>query len=119
MLQPGEPKDDDELQNVNIPNFEGSHDVAAPDIPMDSMIQLLRIQKINIGSAENPKFSNVRDYWEEETMAKITDLLHQFQDLFLTRFSEMKGILEDLGEMKIMLKLDAKPVQQRPYRLNP
>ena len=25
----------------------------------------------------------------------------------------------DLGEMKIPLKLDAKPVKQRPYRLNP
>ena len=31
----------------------------------------------------------------------------------------MKGILGDLGEMKIMLKLDAKPVRQRPYRMNP
>ena len=31
----------------------------------------------------------------------------------------MKGILGDLGEMKILLKPDAKPMQQRPYRLNP
>ena len=31
----------------------------------------------------------------------------------------MKGILGDLGEMKIPLKLDAKPMRQRPYRLNP
>ena len=31
----------------------------------------------------------------------------------------MKGILSDLGEMKIPLNLDAKPVCQRPYRLNP
>ena len=38
---------------------------------------------------------------------------------FSTWFSEMKGILGDLGEMKIMLKPDAKPVRQRPYRLKP
>ena len=31
----------------------------------------------------------------------------------------MKEILVDLGEMKILLKPDAKPVRQRPYRLNP
>ena len=31
----------------------------------------------------------------------------------------MKGILGNLGEMKIPLKPDAKPVLQRPYRLNP
>ena len=33
-------------------------------------------------------------------MAKITNLLHEFQDLFSTKFFEMKGILGDLGEME-------------------
>ena len=51
-------------------------------------------------------------------MAKTTDLLHKFHDLFPTNFSEMKGILGDLGEMKIPLNPDAKPVKQWPYRLN-
>ena len=31
----------------------------------------------------------------------------------------MKGISGELGEMRIFLKLDAKPVKQRPYRLKP
>ena len=31
----------------------------------------------------------------------------------------MKGIVGDLGEMKIPLKPDAKPVKHRPYRSNP
>jgi hypothetical protein len=31
----------------------------------------------------------------------------------------MKGIVGELGEMRIPLKPDAKPVKQRPYRLNP
>ena len=47
-----------------------------------------------------------------------TDLLHEFQDLFPTKFPEMKGILGDLGEINILLKPDAKPVRQRPYCLN-
>ena len=111
----GEPKDDDELQNVNILELEGSRDVTVPNIPTDSMSQPLKIRKVNIGSKENPNFANIRDYWDEETMAKITDLLHEFQDLFLTRFSEMKGILGDLGELKIPLKPDAKPIRQRLY----
>jgi hypothetical protein len=42
----------------------------------------------------------------------------EYQDLFPTMFSEMKGIVGELGEMKIPLKPDAKPVRQRPYRLN-
>ena len=46
----GEPKGDDELQNVNIPESQGSCGVASPDIPMDSMNQLLHIRKIDIGT---------------------------------------------------------------------
>ena len=51
-------------------------------------------------------------------MAKIMDLLHKFQDLFPTKFSEMKGVLCNLGEMKIPLKPDAKLVRNMLYHLN-
>ena len=75
------------------------------------MNQALKIRKVNIGIEENPKFASLGDYWDEETMAKITNLLHEFQDLFPTKFSEMKGILGNLGEMKIPLKPDVKLVR--------
>ena len=51
--------------------------------------------KVKIGSPENPKFANIGDYWDEETVAKITDFLHEYQDLFTTNFLEMKGIVGD------------------------
>ena len=62
-------------------------------------------------------FTNIGDYWDDEMVSNITDLLHEFQDLFPTNFSEMKGIVDDLGEMKIPLKPNAKPIKERPYRL--
>ena len=34
------------------------------------------------------------------------------------KLSEMKGILGEIGVMKIPLKVDAKPMKERPYRLN-
>ena len=114
----GKPEDDYELWNINIPKTKGSRDVAAPNVPTDPMSQPLKIRKVNIGTKENTKFLSVGDYWDEETMEKITDLLHEFQDLFLTNFSKMKGILGDLVEMNIPLKPDSKPVGQRQYRLN-
>ena len=52
-------------------------------------------------------------------VSKVTEFLHEYQDLFPTNFSELKGILGDIGVIKIPLKPDAKPVKQRPYRLNP
>ena len=79
----------------------------------------MKIKKVKIGSLENPNFTNIGDYWDEEIVAKIRDLLYEYQDMFPANFSKMKGIFGDLGEMKIQLKPDAKPVKHRPYRLNP
>lgn len=66
--------------------------------------------KVNIGTAEVPKFSSIGDYWDEQTVCKIIDFLHEYQNLFPTKFTEMKDIAGDSGEMRIPLKLDAKPV---------
>lgn len=74
---------------------------------------------MNIGTEEKSKFANIGDYWNVETVEKIADLLHEYPDLFPTTLLEMKGIVGELGKMKIPLKPDAKPVRQRPYRLNP
>ena len=52
-------------------------------------------------------------------MGKVTDILHAFQGLFLKKISEMKGISEDLGKMKIPLSPNVKLVKKWPYRLNP
>ena len=56
-------------------------------ISSDQLLIPLKIKKVNVGSPENPKFTNIGDYWDNETMEKITDLLHEFQDLFPTKFS--------------------------------
>jgi hypothetical protein len=52
-------------------------------------------------------------------MESITMLLHEYNDLFPTTLTEMKGIAREIGEMKIPLKSEARPIRQRPYRLNP
>ena len=83
----GEPEDNDELWNINILKIEGSKAGTTLDIPTNPMSHPLRIRKVNIGMEENPKFASVGDYWDEETMENIMDLLHEFQDLFLTKFS--------------------------------
>eukprot|EP00253_Pinus_taeda_P030097 PITA_30097 len=50
---------------------------------------------------------------------KVVELLHEYQDLFPTKITEVKGILSDLGMMKITLKPDVKLVKERPYQANP
>lgn len=79
----------------------------------------LKKNKVNIGSEEEPKFATIGYYWDEETISKERDLLHEYKELFPTKFSDSKSIVGDLGVMKIPLKPDVKLVKQRPYSLNP
>jgi hypothetical protein len=61
----------------------------------------------------------VGDYWDDATISRIIELLNEYQDLFPTKFTDMKGIKGPMVEMKIPLRGDARPINQRPYRLNP
>jgi len=110
---------EDDPRNVNIPELEGSYDVQGPMLEFPKIIEKVKIKKINIGIEAYPKFASIGDYWDDETVGHIADLLLEYQDLLPTKFAEMKGILGDLGVMMIPLKVDSKPVKQRPYRLNP
>jgi len=53
----------------------------------------------------------LNDYWDTSTMDKVTELLRKYQDLFPTKIMELKGILGDLGVMRINLKSDMKQVK--------
>jgi hypothetical protein len=76
--------------------------------------QSIKINKVNIGIDQTPKVANVGDYWDVATIDKITELLHEYQDLFPTMFTDMKGIKGPMGEMRIPLKPYARPFKQRP-----
>jgi hypothetical protein len=110
--------EDDDPRKVNITEIEGQRDVEGPGIELPFIGQPINIKKVNIGIEQTPKTANVEDYWDASTIDKITELLQEYQDLFPTTFTDMKGIKGPMGEMRIPLKPDARPFKQRPYRLN-
>lgn len=65
-----------------------------------------------------PKFVKIVDYQYDAMVDNVVELLHEYQDLFPTKFTYLKGIIGDLGVMKITLKPNMNLVNQRPYRLN-
>jgi hypothetical protein len=93
--------------------------VEGPSLESEKKFVPIKVKKVNIGTTENPKMTSTGDYWDEQTVERITELLCEYIDLFPTTFIEMKGIAGELGEMKIPLKHEAKYFRQRPYRLNP
>ena len=61
--------------NVNIPESEGSHDVQGPMLEIPEITEKVKIKKVNIGTEANTKFDSIGDYWDDETVGNITDLL--------------------------------------------
>jgi hypothetical protein len=103
--------EDDDPRKVNITKIEGQRDVEGPGVELPFIGHPIKINKVNIGIEQTLKLANVGDYWNVATIDKITKLLHEYQDLFPTKFTDMKGIKGPMGEMRIPLKPGARPVK--------
>jgi hypothetical protein len=111
--------EDDDPRDVNIAKTEGHKDIEGPWIELPFVVHPIKIKKVSIGTEKTRKLENVGDYWDYSTIRKIIELLHEYPDLFPTKFTDMKGIKGPMGEMKISLRPYARPIKQIPYRLNP
>jgi len=89
-----------------------------PQVNNPDITAPLITKQVNISMEAKPKFMNIGYYWDDMMMDKVTELIRESQHFFPKKFIELKGIIGDLGVMKIMLKLDTKPVKKIPYRLN-
>jgi len=112
-------EEDEDLWKINIPETEGHREVQGPQIENPDITTSLRTKQVNIGMGVEPKFTKIGDYWDDTMVDKVTELFREYQDLFPTNFMDLKGIIRDLGMMKITLKPDAKLVKQMSYHLNP
>jgi hypothetical protein len=114
-----EAPDEDDPHNIQITEIEGEMDVEGPSLESEVFVGPIKVNKVNIGTNDNPKMASIGDYWDEQTIERITELLCEYNDMFPTIFTEMKGIIGELGEMNIPLKPKARPVRQQLYRMNP
>lgn len=111
------PEGEEDPRNINIPKSEGYHEVVGPKEEVPDIWEPLKTKQVNIGAKVHPKFTNIGDYWDEDIMEKFMELLREYHDFFPTMFSDIKGIVGDMGFMKITLKPNVKPVKQCPYYL--
>ena len=83
---------DDDPRKVNIIETKGQRDVEEPRVELPFIGHPIKIKKIKIGTKKTLKLANVGDYWDAATIDKIIELLHEYQDLFPTKFTDMKGV---------------------------
>jgi hypothetical protein len=110
--------DEYDPHNIQITEIEGEREVEGPSLESESFSMPIKVKKVNNGTNDNPKMASIGDYWDEQKIERITELLQEYNDLFPTTFTEMKGIVGELGKMKIPLKPEARSFRRTPYRLN-
>ena len=58
--------------------------------------------------------ARIGDYWSKQQTTEIVDLLKEYQDVFARDYKYLKGLVEEIGEMKIDLLPKATPIKKRP-----
>ena len=53
----------------------------------------------------------VGDYWSDKETTDIISLLKEYQDVFTRDYKDVKGLVEEMDEMKIELIPGAKPIK--------
>jgi hypothetical protein len=75
----------------------------------------LKLKIVNIGIDEETRLTSMGEYLDDRTIVEITTLSHEYEYLFPNNFIEMTGILEEIKEKNIELKLDMKLLRCQSY----
>jgi len=79
--------DQDDLFNIQIIDNEGERDVEGLSLESEVFFAPIKVNKVNIGTNDNPKMESIGDYWDEKTVERITELLHEYSDMFPMNFT--------------------------------
>jgi hypothetical protein len=79
--------DEEDTRNVQMPKTKGEQAIEGLDIESITYTQPINTWKVKLWMIENPKFAQIRNYWSEETVEKIVELLREYHDLFPMNFS--------------------------------
>jgi hypothetical protein len=76
-MQEEEASDEDDLCDIQIEDEKGKREVEGPPIESKVISASIRVKKVDIGIAEHPKMASIGDYWDEQTVESITELLRE------------------------------------------
>jgi CTP:phosphocholine cytidylyltransferase-like protein len=50
----------------------------------------IKVKKVNIGTTDNAKMPSIGDYWDEQTIERIKELLCEYNDLNKYEWNNMR-----------------------------
>ena len=77
----------------------------------------IKIKEVDISNDDRPTMENIREYWTKQQTTDITSLLKEYKYMFARDYKYLKGLVKEIGEMKIDINSNAKPVKKSSYKL--
>jgi hypothetical protein len=59
-------------RNIQITKIEGEREVEGPSLESEVFTAPIKVKKVNIGKNNNPKMESIGEYWDEQTIERIT-----------------------------------------------
>jgi hypothetical protein len=73
-----EEQDEEDTRDIPLPKTKGENAIEEPYIEKVVYAQPLKMWKVNIGTKENPKFAQIGDFLNDETVEKFAYLLFHY-----------------------------------------
>ena len=77
----------------------------------------IKIKEVNIANEGQPKMARIGDYLSDQQTTQIIDLLKEYQYVFARDYKDLKGLIEEIGEIKIDLLPEGTPIKKIPHKL--
>ena len=103
-------QDTDRMTTADFPTTfsqfkEGSQPINEAKAPewLDAKV---KTKEVDISNDDQPKQAKIGDYWNDQQTTEIMNLLKEFQDVLARYYKYLKGLVHEMGEMKIDTKPD-------------
>ena len=111
------PNGEYELDPESLLELSKAQEMFGREMEISRQVMTSTVEDINVGSVEAP-LSIAKDLTLTEKTA-MTNLQREYKDMFAWSHDDMKGLDPKFYQHRTNLATDAKPVQQRHYRMNP
>ena len=109
------PVDDKTLKELRL-----QQEAMEREMQVSQQVRALALEEFNLANNDTElKIVLIAREMQSADKARLAQLLQQYKDVFAWSFEVMKGFDPAFCQHHINMHKDAKPVQQRPYRLNP